>query len=129
LAKGVSKLFFWNELITNAYLLLFNVLGYKYFGLTGMGISFLISYILYLIQVYVIVKYKYEFSFNKQFYKIFSVQLLLGILCFITTKFIPSPLNYIIGLPFIALSSWYSFKELDKRLGLKEILTKLRKRR
>ena len=118
LAKGVSKLFFWNELITNAYLLLFNVLGYKYFGLTGMGISFLISYILYLIQVYVIVKYKYEFSFNKQFYKIFSVQLLLGILCFITTKFIPSPRNYIIGLPFITLSSWYSLKELDKRMGL-----------
>ena len=129
LAKGVSKLFFWNELITNAYLLLFNVLGYKYFGLTGLGISFLISYILYLIQVYFIVKYKYEFSFNNQFYKIFSVQLLLGMLCFITTKFIPSPLNYIIGLPFIALSSWYSFKELDKRLGLKEILTKFRKRK
>ena len=126
LAKGVSKLFFWNELITNAYLLLFNVLGYKYFGLTGLGISFLISYVLYLIQVYFIVKYKYEFSFNNQFYKIFSVQLLLGILCFIITKFIPSPWNYIVSLPFIAISSWYSFKELDKRLGLKEILTKLR---
>jgi O-antigen/teichoic acid export membrane protein len=118
LAKGVSKLFFWNELITNAYLLLFNILGYKFFGLTGMGISFLVSYILYLVQVYFIAKFKYEFSFIKQFFKIFSVQLLLGILCFIIKQFIPTPWNYIIGLPFIAFSTLYSIKELDKRMGL-----------
>ena len=129
LAKGASKVFFWSELLANSYLLLFNVLGYKYFGLTGMGFSFLLSYFLVLGQVYLIAKFKYEFSFNNQFYKIFSVQMLLGILCFLITKLIPSPFNYIVGLPFIVLSSWYSFKELDKRLGLKEILIKSRNRK
>jgi len=43
LAKGASNTFFWSELAANSYLLLFNILGYKYFGLNGMGISFLLS--------------------------------------------------------------------------------------
>ena len=44
LAKGASKLFFWNELITNIYLLGLNLLGYYFMGLTGLGLSFLIAY-------------------------------------------------------------------------------------
>jgi O-antigen/teichoic acid export membrane protein len=128
LAKGDSKVFFWSELITNAYLLLFNILGYKYFGLTGMGISFLISYVFYLLQVYFIAKYKYEFSFDIALYKIFGLQLSLGVLCFLITKLVPSPWSYILGLPFIALSSWYSFKELDIRLDIKGLINKFRKK-
>ena len=45
LAKGASKTFFWSEFLGNSYLLIFNILGYKFFGLEGMGISFLIGYI------------------------------------------------------------------------------------
>jgi O-antigen/teichoic acid export membrane protein len=128
LAKGASKVFFWSELIANSYLLFFNVLGYKYFGLTGMGISFLVSYVLVLLQVYFIANYKYEFSFNIALYKIFGFQFILGVLCFIIAKFVPSPWNYIVGLPFITTSIWYSFKELDKRLDLKGIINNFRKK-
>ncbi|MDP5081485.1 MAG: oligosaccharide flippase family protein, partial [Winogradskyella sp.] len=128
LAKGASKLFFWSELIASAYMLGFNLLGYKYFGLTGMGFSFLISYILVLLQVYIIASLKYEFSFSSEFYKIFSIQLLLGIICFAITMFVSSFLAYILGLPFILMSVRYSFKELDKRMDLKEGLKKFRKK-
>jgi O-antigen/teichoic acid export membrane protein len=127
LAKGASKLFFWSELVASSYMLLFNILGYKYFGLTGMGFSFLISYILVLIQVYFIAKIKYEFSFSSEFYKIFGIQLLLGITCFAITMFVSSFLAYIIGLPFILISTWYSFKELDKRMDLKGVINNFRK--
>ena len=47
-AKGERKLLFWNELIANAYLLAFNIIGYHYWGLTGLGISFLIGYALFI---------------------------------------------------------------------------------
>ena len=47
LAKGASKLYFWNELAGNSYTLLFNILGYHFYGLTGLGISFLITFIIY----------------------------------------------------------------------------------
>jgi O-antigen/teichoic acid export membrane protein len=122
LAKGASKLFFWNELITNIYLLGLNLLGYYYYGLTGLGLSFLIAYFLYSIQVFVITKIQYNFSFQSDFIKIFVVQLSVAILSFITTKFINTPFSYIIGSILIVISAWYSYKELDKRIELMQLI-------
>lgn len=128
LAKGASNIFFWNELVGNIYMLGFNLLGYYLYGLDGLGMSFLISYVLYFLQVFLLAKYKYDFSFSPQFYKIFGFQLVLGMLCFTITMFVATPWNYIIGLPFILISAWYSFKELDKRMDLKGIVNNLRKK-
>lgn len=128
LAKGASKLYFWNELVMNIYMLGLNLVGYYLYGLNGLGISFLVSYVLYFLQVFFLAKYKYEFSFSPQFYKIFGIQLALGMLCFAITMFLSNPLAYILGLPFIATSVWYSFRELDKRLDLKGIINNYRKK-
>lgn len=122
IAKGESKLFFWNELVSNLYLLGLNLLGYYYWGLTGLGVSFLISYILYLIQVYFIANRKYGFNFHTGFIKLFTVQFGLALLCFGVISFLSFPWIYAFGVPVILLSAWYSFKELDKRLHLKELL-------
>lgn len=121
LAKGESKLFFLNELITNIYLLLFNIIGYKIGGLTGLGISFLISYILYLIQVFVVVKIKFDFKFSNEFYIVFIISILIAALCFIIVKIMPPPFNYIFGVILIIVSLFFSYIELDKRLGIKAI--------
>jgi hypothetical protein len=51
----------------------------------------------------------------------------LGITCFAITMFVSSFLAYIIGLPFILISTWYSFKELDKRMDLKGVINNYRK--
>lgn len=125
LAKGASKLYFWNELITNIYLTLFNILGYKFFGLTGLGISFLLSYILYFIQVVVLTKIKYEFSFSTAFIKIFVINLILGVFCVASLKLISTPYSHICGSILILTSLYYSLAELDKRLQLKQILVTL----
>lgn len=128
LAKGASKLFFWNELIANFYLFAFNIIGYKLFGLDGLGISFMVGYILYFLQVFFLAKYNYGFSFNKEFYEIFGVQLLLGFLCFFIIKFSSTPWQYLLGMPIICFSIWFSFKEMDKRIGLKGVLAKYLKK-
>lgn len=125
LAKGASKLYFWNELITNIYLTLFNILGYKFFGLTGLGISFLLSYILYFIQVVVLTNIKYEFTFSTAFIKIFIINLILGILCVASLKLMATPYSHICGSIIILISLYYSLTELDKRLQLKQILVTL----
>lgn len=127
LAKGASKLFFWNELISISVLLGLNLLGYYYWGLTGLGFSFMISYVLYLLQVYLIAKTKYGFTLNHDLIKIFVFQFMLALICFIVIRFIATPWTYVIGVPIIFISGWYSFKELDKRLHLKEILNNYKK--
>jgi O-antigen/teichoic acid export membrane protein len=118
LAKGASKLFFWNEVVANIYMLALNLIGYKLYGLDGLGISFLIGYLFYLLQVYFVTKFKYSFAFDGVFYKIFSVQLLIAIMCFLTIKMISAPYSYLIGSLLIIVSTLYSLKELDKRIGL-----------
>ena len=128
IAKGESKLFFWSELISNLYLLGLNLLGYYYWGLTGLGFSFLVSYALYIIQVYVIARTKYEFRFHSGFLKIFAFQFTLAMICFAVINFIVTPWTYLIGIPFIIFSAWYSFKELAKRMDLRELVDKFKKK-
>jgi len=128
LAKGASKLFFWNELITNVYLLAFNLFFYKYYGLNGLGFSFLLTYFFYVIQVYIVARVKYAFAFDTAFFKVFGIQLALGVAAFVVIKTTVSPVNYVIGVFLILLSTLYSFRELDRRIGLKAALSTVIKR-
>lgn len=122
LAKGAFKFYFWCELLANTYMLILNVLGYMFGGLEGLGISFLLGYVFYLIQVYILTKNKYMFSFDYGLIKIFLFQFLLAVLGFLTVKFMVYPFSAYIGLILIMFSSWYSINELDSRLGLKNII-------
>lgn len=121
LAKGASKLFFWNELFANIYMLILNLLGYKFLGLDGLGISFLVGYFLYFLQVYLVTKVKYSFLFEKGIYSLFFIQFFIAILCFGAVKALIAPYSYIVGFALIIISSFYSYRELDKRIGLKVI--------
>jgi O-antigen/teichoic acid export membrane protein len=122
LAKGASKVFFWSELVANSYMLLFDLAGYYFWGLAGLGISFFLGYLLCLAQVYFISKIKYQFSFDRSFIKIFSIQFLLALSCFGVVKFIDKPFSYFVGSILILFSVWHSYTELDNRLGLKAVL-------
>ena len=124
LAKGAFALFFWNELIANFYQFVFNIIGYRFAGLEGLGISYLVGYFLYFIQVYYIAKIKYTFSFNITFYKIAGLQLFICILCFVCVKYLSSPWTYVFGSVFIVISVIHSLRELEKKVGLKEVLSK-----
>ena len=125
LAKGASRLFFWNEFLTNIYVLLLNIAGYYWSGLTGLGVSFLVVYVIYLLQVYFVSKVKYGFEFTPAFWVIFCVQIVIGMSCFIVVSYCQPLWSYIIGCILLIISSWFSIKQLDKRMGLKSILSKL----
>ena len=129
LAKGNSRLYFWNEVTTNVYFFGLNLLGYYLWGLTGLGLSFLAGYFLYLVQLMIVSRIKYEFSFGSSFIRIFLLQLALAIGCFIAIKLTVSPWFYVIGISLILLSVAYSIRELDRRIGLKHAIRSWRDRR
>lgn len=122
LAKGASKLFFWNELAGSVCGLGLSLLGYHLGGLTGLGISFLIGYLLYFVQVFVIAKLKFEFSFDRSLSLIFSIQFLLALSCFAAVNLLNEPYAYIPGILLIIISGWYSYRELEKRIGVREMI-------
>jgi len=128
LAKSDSKLFFWNELISNVNMLVLNILGYHFFGLTGLGISFAVAYVLYLIQVYSVSKIKYRFSFGMSFWKLFTIQFILGLAAFLTINYLRQPFTYLIGSALFVISGWISLRELDKRIGIKQVIENFRKK-
>ncbi len=126
LAKGDSKVYFWSELVAVGYILLLNVAGYKFAGLTGLGISFIAGYLIYSLQVFLITRYKYGFFLQPDFLKLFIIQLIHAVVCFMLIRFLQAPWNYLVGSIVIISSSWLSFKELDKRLGLRSLYIKSR---
>ncbi len=128
LAKGASKVFFWSEFIANCYMLIFDLIGYYFWGLTGLGVSFFVGYLVCFIQIFFIAKIKYQFSFDISFLRIFAIQFLLSICCFIVVKFVDKPYSYFIGIVLVLFSVCHSYSELDKRLGIKMIFNnRLRK--
>lgn len=128
LAKGASKVYFWNELAAVLYMLGLNILGYYYWGLTGLGISFLLGGLFYFIQIHIVCKKLYGFSINKTTMKIFIVQFLIASVCFIADYFFSRIWIYSIGTVLILVSGYYSWHELNKRIPIRAIVLKKIKR-
>lgn len=124
LAKSASKAFLKNEMVWNVYNLALSILGYYYFGITGLGISFLISYFLYSVQVYYFSKSLFQFQMDRELMKIFAIQLTLAISCFLVVFFFKDIYTYVIGTCLIILSTLYSLKELNKRMNIKSLFNK-----
>ena len=129
IAKGDSKVFIKTAIGFNAILLLINVVGYHYGGLEGIGISFFIYYIIHFIAIRIITYYRYDFYFEKGFYKIFTFTVIMCLIAFLIT-FISIPvLKYLLMTCIIIVSCLYSYKQLDKKIGLKDYLAGIFKRK
>ncbi|MDD4685247.1 MAG: oligosaccharide flippase family protein [Bacteroidales bacterium] len=126
LAKGKGFLFFITEISIGLFNLILNILGFKYYGLTGLGIAYILCYIVYFIMHYIIDRKLFHFSFNKDFVKLFVV---LNLMCFaslILYKFVGHPWMYLYGSLMTLFVFLYSYKELSKRIDFKEIIGSLK---
>jgi len=117
-AKAESKLFMINELSANLYYLVFSLIGYKIFGLVGLGIAFALEYVVYFVQCYLIVRKRYDFSFSNSFIKCYGIQLLLIITCLVIVLLLDGWLKYTTGSVIIAISCYMGFKGLNEKLEL-----------
>ncbi|KAF2333151.1 oligosaccharide flippase family protein [Flavobacterium daemonense] len=124
LAKSDSKLFFLNELSVIGYGLFFNILGYYLYGLEGLGISFLLMYFFYFIQVFFVCKKKYDFILQTKFLKILVQQFIIGLCCFLINRYVTAPYSYFFGTLGCLFSIGFSLIELDKLFNLKSLIRK-----
>lgn len=124
LAKASAKVFFTNEVISIIYTFIFNIYGYKYFGLAGFGISMLISYTLYLIQMHIMATRYFRFSFGKELWILFIILTIIVNSSLVVKIMLPKFLGYIVGCLLLVVSSLYSFYLLDKKMDIKNLLFK-----
>ena len=127
-AKGDSSLFLKTSLGFNSIFLINNILGYKFFGLTGLGISFTLNFIIHFISLLIITKYKYDFKFKPEFTKVFLPSLLFCITTYSLTIIDSKLLFYTLGSVMIIITSSYSLHELNKRVNLLEIVNNYRRK-
>lgn len=123
-AKAESKLFMINEVIANIYCLVFSLIGYKLWGLRGIGAAFALNYLVYFIQVYLISRHRYEFRFSKSFIQTYGVQLLLVVICLAVVLLLDGFAKYTIGAIIIMLSSYLGLKGLNQRMDISSIIKK-----
>lgn len=127
-AKGESKIFILNEITQNIYTLILNLIGYQLLGLTGLGISFMISQLLYFLQLFLVARYKYNFSFGRSFILYYLVQGIIVALSFSVTLISNRVTFYILGIVCILLSMAVSFKGLNEKMGLMDMIKGLKNR-
>ena len=60
LAKGSGKLYLITEFLSDIITFILNVIGYHYWGLAGVGASYTIGFIIYLVIIYVVCKRYYN---------------------------------------------------------------------
>lgn len=118
LAKAQTKIFFIKEVLSNIYYIGFNVLGYTLWGLKGLGIGFVLAYICNLMQISLIMWFKYRIRLGIQFVKILVPQYILCILVFMMIYNFDNYWKYLIGGFFVLISLFFSYNEMNKRLDL-----------
>jgi hypothetical protein len=99
------------------------LVGYYWYGLTGLGVSFLVSYVIYAMQVFFVSKSLYDFKIDDNLIQIFFVNLSLTA-CGLLVALLMENLfvMYSLGSLLIVFSVVYNFNKLDKRMGLREVL-------
>ena len=122
LARAKPLYFFLNELFAKFYSVPLKLIGYKTMGLEGFGIATLLCYILYMIQVLIVSRKLFDFSYNRM---IWSRLLLLHIpvaLVIVMKFFLSSTLCYIFGSIILIVTGVYVLTVLDKKMDLRGVV-------
>ncbi|WP_396183214.1 oligosaccharide flippase family protein [Flavobacterium sp.] len=122
IAKADSKVFTKTSIIFNFLYLLICLYGYHFYGLEGLGIGFLLYFIIHLISVFFVVKWRYGLILTNKLYIVFVICLVLCIISIVLFHISNSWMKYILFLITFIFSVLFAYKELMKNSDLKESL-------
>lgn len=118
IAKAATKVYLFNEILAVIISFVCRLFGYKWGGLSGVGIAFSISYLLYLCQVFILAHYKYNFSFSKVFLWCFARQLCYIVAILLIVLLLDGWVKYLLGIMIILICAADALIGLDKRMGV-----------
>ena len=129
MAKGKNRIYLYNKVICSAYQLGLNMLGFYYWGLIGLGVSYCVSELLASLQMWIVLGRMGIRSLTRK--SVLTCMLLvgaaLGVAVFATLT--SGWLLYGAGSVLTALIGGYCLVGLDRRVGIRELIgKKLRKR-
>lgn len=115
IVKGAHRLFLGTELFSWSTILITNIIGYTVWGIEGIGIAFLFSYVCYLTVVGISCRKIFKIVFNREVLYLFLFTSTLAIASFISVRYLV-PVNpwygYAICVLLITFSLWIAIKRL-----------------
>jgi O-antigen/teichoic acid export membrane protein len=129
IAKGDSKIFMRTAIGFNTISLFLNILGYYFYGLEGLGLSFLLYYLIHFFGLKIITKKRYGFYFENGFYNTYLICILLCVATFLF-RFLPNPiLKYGLMSSMVVISIGFVLFEMNKKIALKELFNAVIKKK
>lgn len=122
LSMGRNKLFFYSELISNIYTLIFGILGFYFWGLLGIGFSTILALFINMLQVLFLGKYFFNFSFRKNVFLLLFLGLFFAISSVSIVLFCVDLFKIGFGLLVIIIALFHSVYELNKRVNVRSLL-------
>ena len=122
IARGDSKLFLRTTLFFNAILFTLNALGYYYGGLSGLGLSFLMYYIIHFSSLILIVRWRYALTLSRNLYVLFFFGLILCIVVHMIGSMPSSVLQIALTAILIVITCLFSLYRLNQRIDLVHLL-------
>ncbi|MFT5253368.1 MAG: peptidoglycan biosynthesis protein MviN/MurJ (putative lipid II flippase), partial [Flavobacteriales bacterium] len=109
----------------NSISLVLNILGYYYYGLEGLGLSFLLYYLIHFVGLKIITKKRYSFYFDSDFYKLYLICILMCVVTFLF-RYIPNPiLKYSLMSIMVVFSLIFVLFQMNKRTSLKGLFNSI----
>ncbi|MGQ7946788.1 oligosaccharide flippase family protein [Flavobacterium sp. WC2509] len=121
IAKGDSKIFVKTAVGFNVLLLIMNILGYFFYGLEGLGFSFLVYNLIHFFVIKIIVKRRYGFYFDNDFYKIYLICIVICLMTFLFSYIEFSILKYGLMSLMGLVSLLFVLHQVNKKIQLKGI--------
>lgn len=117
-SKGDKKFFLWFEgVYGNTLIFVLNVIFYCKLGISGIGISFVVSFILLMITYIVLTKKRYEFYYSQSFLRTFIPLFIVLCVAFMTSFISNVQISYSCMIISLILCLVLSFYGLNTRLN------------
>jgi O-antigen/teichoic acid export membrane protein len=118
---------FVDAVLGNITMIVLNIIFYNNYGFNGLAISFVLIYLLGLAQILYLTRVRYNFYYKKQFYRIFCIMLVTLTVTAILLIYLYSVYTLIICCFIFMFNVYYSYREIDKRVGLGNLLKMTRR--
>lgn len=128
IAKGDKRTFAINETIINILSLFTNIGAYYLWGITGLGIAFLVMTVIYTVLVYGVTHKKYGYTLSNNVIHIVFIQMLCIVPMFMLQCLWNSIWSYLSSITILLIGCYYSYNELNKRINIKQAIQQKRKK-
>jgi len=122
LAKGHGRLFLTLEIISGAIILGLNLLFYHLYGLNGLGISFIISYVVAVMISVLVLRWKYQITFPAKLFGRMILTYSMVVASFLTAFIAAVIYRYIAGFLVLAAATFFSIWKLNQLMDLKSFI-------